>query len=61
MTATTAISALTLNTKLHGSLAALKAQLETERAAVSLASQALENGRQTLAATTQGGRLDILV
>jgi hypothetical protein len=58
---TAATTALALNARLHGGLAAIKAQLEAERAAVSLATQALEQGRQALAAAKQGSRLDILV
>ncbi len=61
MTVEAATTAVAAGTRLQFGLAALKNQLETERAAASLATQALEQGRQGAPAAGNGRLVDILV
>ena len=61
MTVDAATTAVAAGTRLRSGLAALKNQLESERAAASLTTRALEPARQAAPAAGKGRRLDILV
>ena len=61
MTVDAATTAVVADTRLRFGLAALKNQLQSERAAASLATQALEQARQAAPAAGNGRLLDILV
>lgn len=61
MTVDAATTAVAAGTRSQFGLAALKNQLESERAAASLTTRALEQARQAAPAAGKGRLLDILV
>ncbi len=61
MTLATATTAVAADVRLRFGLAALKNQLQSERAVASLSTRALEQARQAAPAAANGRRLDILV
>ena len=60
-TTTAAMVVVVTDARLRLGLAALKNQLQSERAVASLSARALEQARQAASAAGNGRRLDILV